>query len=305
MFQRCVEKLSAFFPGCSACFFPSAFLSRRTIISRMPWGIHFFVVLFGLIIGSFLNVCIHRIPRGQSVVRPRSRCPKCDHAIRAWENIPLISYAVLRGRCSKCGVRISWVYPMVEALTAGTFYLLFLKYGLSTAFLFNAFFFGVLIALTFIDLHHRILPDVLTISATIVGFLLVPLQSAEFFTKPATSGLADVITTRYFESFLGIVLGGGLLWVAARLYLAVKKVEGMGLGDVKMLMAVGAFLGWRFAWLTVFLGSLVGAIVGLVFIYSSGRDKRYELPFGTFLGFAAIAATLWGEKLIDWYAGLL
>jgi len=271
----------------------------------MPWWIHLFVVLFGLVIGSFLNVCIHRIPRGQSVVRPRSRCPQCKHAIRAWENIPLVSYAILRGRCSKCKARISWVYPLVEALTAGVFYLLFLKYEFSSPFFLNAIFFSLLIALTFIDLYHRILPDVLTLGGTAVGFLLVPLQSSEFFAKPASSLLVDVITTRYFESFLGIALGGGLLWVAARLYLAVKKVEGMGLGDVKMMMTIGAFLGWRFAWLTVFLGSLVGAVVGLTFIYFSGRDKRYELPFGSFLGIAAIAATLWGKDLIAWYVNML
>ncbi len=271
----------------------------------MPWWIHLFVVLFGLVIGSFLNVCIHRIPRGQSVVSPRSRCPQCNHAIRAWENIPLISYAILRGRCSKCRARISWVYPLVEALTAGAFYLLFLKYGFSSPFWLNAVFFSLLIALTFIDLYHRILPDVLTLGGTVVGFLLVPLQSSEFFAKPTTSLLVDTITSRYFESFLGIALGGGLLWVAARLYLAVKKVEGMGLGDVKMMMTIGAFLGWRFAWLTVFVGSFVGAVIGLLFIYLSGRDKRYELPFGSFLGIAAVIATLWGGNLIAWYASLL
>jgi leader peptidase (prepilin peptidase)/N-methyltransferase len=271
----------------------------------MPWWIDLFVVLFGLVIGSFLNVCVHRIPRRQSVVRPRSRCPQCGHAITAWENIPLVSYLLLRGRCSKCRSRISWVYPAVEALTAGLFYLLFLKYGFGSAFWLNAVFFSLLIALTFIDLYHRILPDVITLAGTAVGFLLVPLQSAEFFTKPATSWLGDVITARYFESFLGIVLGGGLLWAAARLYLAVKKVEGMGLGDVKMMMAIGAFIGWRFAWLTVFLGSLVGAVVGVIFIYAAGRDRRYELPFGSFLGIAAVVATLWGQDIIDWYVNLL
>lgn len=271
----------------------------------MPWWIHLFVVLFGLVIGSFLNVCIHRIPRGQSVVRPRSRCPQCSHAIRAWENIPLVSYAILRGRCSKCRARISWVYPAVEALTGAVFYLLFLKYGFSSPFWVNALFFSLLIALTFIDLYHRILPDVITLGGMAAGFLLVPLQSAEFFSKPATSLLVDIVTARYFESFLGIALGGGLLWAAAKLYLAVKKVEGMGLGDVKMMMAIGAFLGWRFAWLTVFLGSLLGAVVGVLFIYLSGRDRRYELPFGSFLGIAAMVASLWGEALIEWYTSLL
>ena len=264
-----------------------------------------FVFLFGAVFGSFLNVCIHRIPRGRSVVRPRSRCPQCNHPIKVWENIPLFSYVILRGRCSKCRTRISWVYPAVEALAAGVFYLLFLKYGLSTPLFLNAVFFSLLIVLTFIDLYHRVLPDVLTLSATAVGFLLVPLQSAEFFPKPATSWLGDIIAARYFESFLGIVLGGGLLWVAARLYVAVKKVEGMGLGDVKMMMLIGGFLGWRFAWLTVFLGSLIGAVIGLAFIYLSGRDRKYELPFGSFLGIAAIAATLWGKDLIAWYVNLL
>jgi len=303
MFHTQEEKLSAFF-----CVVPRLSISaffRGIYNPQMPWWIDLFVVLFGLVIGSFLNVCIHRIPRGQSVVRPRSRCPSCGHAIKAWENIPLVSYLVLRGRCSKCGARISWVYPAVEALTAGSFYLLFLKYGFGSPFWLNAVFFSLLIALTFIDLYHRILPDVITLGGTAAGFLLVPLQSAEFFAKPATSWLGDVITARYFESLLGIVLGGGLLWAAAKLYLTVKKVEGMGLGDVKMMMTIGAFIGWRFAWLTVFLGSLVGAVIGLLFIYASGRDRRYELPFGSFLGIAAVVATLWGKELIEWYTNML
>jgi len=264
-----------------------------------------YVVLFGLVIGSFLNVCIHRIPQGQSIVRPRSRCPYCNHLIRAWENIPLVSYALLRGRCSQCHARISWVYPAVEALTAGVFYLLFRKYEFGAAFWLNALFFSLLIALVFIDLFHRILPDVLTKGGTLVGFLLVPLQSPEFFTKPATTWIGDMIAARYLDSLLGIALGGGLLWVVAKLYFMIKKIEGMGLGDVKMMMTIGAFLGWRFAWLTIFLGSLVGAFVGIAFIYLSGRDRLYELPFGTFLGVAAIAATLWGAPLIHWYFSLL
>jgi len=264
-----------------------------------------FVVLFGLVIGSFLNVCIHRIPRGTSIVRPRSSCPHCGHMIAAWENIPLLSYILLRGRCSQCRSRISWVYPLVEALTAGVFYLLFLKYSFTAPFWLNALFFSILIVLLVIDLFHRILPDVLTLGGTVVGFLLVPLQSAEFFSEPASAWVGDMIAGRYFESLLGIALGGGLLWAVAKLYFVVKKIEGMGLGDVKMMMTVGAFLGWRFAWLTIFLGSMVGAVVGLAFIRLSGKDRRYELPFGTFLGFAAMAATLWGAHLIRWYFGFM
>jgi leader peptidase (prepilin peptidase) / N-methyltransferase len=271
----------------------------------MFWWIDLFVILFGLVIGSFLNVCIYRIPRRQSVVRPRSRCPNCSHEIAAWENIPVLSYVLLRGRCRQCRTLISWVYPVVEVLTALAFYLLFLKYAFTPPFWINALFFSILIILIFVDLYHRILPNVLTVAGMVVGFVLVPLQSPEFFTSAATGLRVEMLPGRYLESLLGILLGGGLLWITAKLYLMLKKMEGMGLGDVKMMGMVGAFLGWKYAWLTIFAGSMVGALIGFTYILVAGKGRRYELPFGSFLGVAAVVITLWGPWFIAWYLELV
>ena len=267
----------------------------------MLWLVHAFVILFGLVIGSFLNVCIYRIPRQMSVVRPRSRCPRCNKPIKAWQNVPVLSYVWLRGRCADCGERISIQYPIVELITAGAFYLLFSKYGLMPAFWVNAAFFSILIALTVIDLFHRLLPDVLTISGVVLGFALAPFQSSEFFTGAADASGVTLTPVRYLESFLGVAFGAGLLWITAKLYFRVKKVEGMGYGDIKMMAMIGAFLGWRFALLTIFAGSLLGAVIGLAYIALSGKGRRYELPFGTFLGFGAAFVTMWGARLLGWY----
>lgn len=265
--------------------------------------IHLFVILLGLVIGSFLNVCIHRMPRNESIVRPRSHCPRCNHQIRPWENVPVLSYLFLKGKCSKCQAPISWVYPLVESLTALSFYLLFLKYGLMSPFFVNALFFCGLIILVFIDLFHRILPDILTLGGTIAGLLLSPLQSSEFLMGPFPMDPSGPLS-KPLSSLLGVVLGGGILWVTAWFYLRWRKVEGMGFGDIKMMAMIGAFLGPTFAFLTIFFGSLSGAIVGMAFIRLARKDRRYELPFGTFLGIGAMLSTLWGRRLIIWYLGL-
>jgi leader peptidase (prepilin peptidase)/N-methyltransferase len=259
------------------------------------------VALSGLIVGSFLNVCIHRLPRGESVVRPPSHCPHCGHAIRPWENVPVLSYLFLRGRCSRCKTRIAWFYPAVEALTAGLFFALFTKYQLGSPFWVGLVFFGLLITLTFIDLFHRILPNVLTLGGTTAGFLLAPLQDRTFFEMPWDPLKSGPIAFSYFSSALGVLLGGGLLWLSAQLYFRVRKIEGMGLGDVKMMAMVGAFLGWRYAWLTILLGSLLGALIGGAYIALFKKGRRYELPFGSFLGVGAALAAFWGPDLLNWY----
>lgn len=256
------------------------------------------VILFGLAIGSFLNVCIYRLPRGTSVVRPRSRCNSCRRPVKAWENIPLLSYLLLRGRCRGCGNPIGWSYPVVELLAAGSGYLLYLKFGLSWTFALNVLFFAALIVLVFVDLFERILPDVLTLSGAFVGVLSAPLQAPEF--------LGGATTWHSFgQSILGALLGGGLLWLVATLYLKLRKIEGMGLGDIKLMLMVGAFLGWKSAWMTIFLGSLAGAVVGTGFICIFRKNLRYQLPFGSFLGLAAMVTTLWGQDLLGWYLGWL
>ena len=260
-----------------------------------------FVIAFGLAIGSFLNVCIHRIPRGQSITRPRSSCPHCHHSIRPWENIPVFSYLFLRGKCSQCGKRISWVYPTVEVVTGLTFYLLFLKYGFYPPVFVNMVFFGLLLILTFIDLFERILPNILTLGGAVFGFLVSPFQSGEFFYPFRFLDLPNVMWTHYVDSAIGILVGGGFLWFVAELYFRVRKIEGMGFGDIKMMAMVGAFLGWGYAWLTILMGSLLGAVVGSLFILISRKGRRYELPFGSFLAAGAIASTLWGRQVFSFY----
>jgi leader peptidase (prepilin peptidase)/N-methyltransferase len=181
-------------------------------------------------------------------------------------------------------------------LTSAVLYLLFLKFGLSWPLLVNGVFFVMILALTFIDLEHRILPDRITLRGTVVGFLLAPLQADEYF------GSVSWLDA-YWQSFLGAALGGGILWVVAMLYLKLRKMEGLGLGDVKMMGLVGAFVGWRFAWLTIFMGSVFGALVGGLYIFVLRKGQRYELPFGTFLGLAAFVATLYGRDILNWYFG--
>jgi len=259
----------------------------------------FFTVL-GLIIGSFLNVCIFRIPKGESVVYPGSHCPNCQAPIHAWQNLPLLSYLILRGKCRSCGQGISWVYPLVEAVTGLGFFLVFWKYGLSAQFFVNVVFLSLIIVLIFIDLFERLLPNILTLGGLGFGLLVSPLQSPEFF--PGSSvATGPLIWQQYLDSLLGILVGGGFLWGVAELYLRVKKVEGMGFGDIKMMAMVGAFLGWRFAWLTILIGSLLGAVIGSAFILLRGKGRGYELPFGTFLGVGAIISLLWGKQILDFY----
>ncbi len=262
---------------------------------------HGFVVGLGLVLGSFLSVCIHRIPRSLSVVKPRSHCPHCGHYIRLWENIPLLSYLFLGGKCSMCREQIGWVYPVVEVLTAVLCFALFSKYGLSLIFLVNTVFFSLLLALIFVDLYARILPNSLTLGGMVFGFLTSPLQSKEFFLADASlSGLSSLMA-QYLQSLLGAFVGSGLLWLVAKLYLKIRRREGMGFGDIKMMAMVGVFLGWHYALLTIFLGSFLGALVGSAFILVFRKGIRYELPFGTFLGIGAIVSTLWGEDLLTWY----
>lgn len=266
------------------------------------------VFLFGAVIGSFLNVCIHRIPLGESIVRPRSRCPGCRTPIPAWLNIPIVSYLVLRGKCSSCGLPISWRYPAVEILTGILLTGLFLVYGFSSPFFVNSVFFSLLVILIFIDLDERILPDILTLGGIGAGLILATLQDPGFFPMKNIFLLEipvlQTIANSLLGSFLGILFGAGFLWGVAWLYQKLRKIQGMGFGDVKMIAMIGAFTGWQLTWLTILVGSLVGALAGGIYMLLKGRDGKYELPFGTFLGFAAILAVLFGTDIINWYFNL-
>jgi len=269
-----------------------------------------FVFLFGLVLGSFLNVCIVRIPSGKSVVLPASACPKCGTPIRPYDNIPVLSYLFLGGKCRGCKTRISPMYPLVEFLNGVLFLGCFLEFGLTIEALKWAIFSSVILVLIFTDLRERLLPDV--VNYTGLGMAL----ALSFFAQP-TDGTARWLSSFVFDypppapvlsladALLGAAVGSGLLWLVSEAYFRLRGREGMGFGDVKMMLMAGAFLGVKRTLLTIMAGSLLGSILGIAFILSRRTDSDYELPFGTFLGFAAILAVFFGTPLVNWYQSLL
>jgi leader peptidase (prepilin peptidase)/N-methyltransferase len=268
-----------------------------------------FFILFGLVIGSFLNVCIVRLPRNESVVFPSSRCPNCGNAVKPYDNIPVVSYLLLGGKCRSCKSAISWQYPMVEGLTALTFWVTFCLLGFQLKTLVLLIFFSGIIVLIFIDLNHRILPDIITLPGTLVGLmlsLLVPVQDGTARLVVSLSGFTveHPMLFSFLDSFIGALVCGGFLWLVAEAYLRIRRMEGLGFGDIKLMAMVGAFLGVRLALLTIMLGSFLGAVIGLIYIKLAGKDARYELPFGSFLGLAAILSALQGARLIGQYTGV-
>lgn len=245
------------------------------------------VAIAGLAVGSFLNVCIFRLPRRQSVVRPGSRCPGCGQALRWYHNVPVASWVMLGGRCAFCQRPISIRYPLVEAATAALFLLHLAVLGWGPLLAVRLAFAAALVVLFVIDLEHRILPNVITLPGTVLGF------AASLFVGPG-----------WISSLAGILLGGGLLWAVAEAYYRWRGVEGLGFGDVKMLGMIGAVLGWQQVLVTMLIASLAGSAVGLVLVRMRGRTLQYALPFGTFLALGAIVASLWGPPLLAWYLSL-
>jgi len=242
-------------------------------------------IVLGAIVGSFLNVCISRLPKGESIISPSSHCPHCGHPIKFYDNIPLTSYLLLRGRCRSCKRSISVQYPLVEGITALSSLLLFLKYGLSLSYLFYFSFVAALIVITVIDLYHQIIPDVISIPGIGVGLL----------------GALIVPHLTFFHSLMGVLLGGGSLFLVATLYQWLFKREGMGGGDVKLLAMIGAFLGWDAVILTILLSSLVGSVTGIVIMVLKGKDFKYAIPFGPFLSFGAVIALFYKGEILSWY----
>jgi leader peptidase (prepilin peptidase)/N-methyltransferase len=269
-----------------------------------------FVFLFGLTIGSFLNVCIVRIPGGKSIVLPSSACTKCGEPIRPYDNIPVVSYLLLRGKCRKCKNPISAMYPAVELLTGLLFLGCYEVFGLTTEALKWAVFSAIMVVLVFTDLRERILPDVVNFTGFGLGLLL------SFFTTPV-DGTALAIAKRIFQfpppapvlsfadALLGAAAGSGLLWLVSEVYFRLRGREGMGMGDVKMMLMAGAFLGLKRTLLTIFTGSVLGSILGIIVIVARRKDSDYELPFGTFLGMAALLVVFFGTPIVYWYQGLL
>lgn len=251
-------------------------------------------LLAGLLVGSFLNVCIHRLPRDLSVVRPRSFCPACEAPIAWYDNIPILSYLLLLGRCRRCGARIPVRYPLVEIATAGVFVLSVAKLGVSLPALKWSLFGALMIGLLFADLEQRILPDEFTLGGAAAGLLLalwVPMPYG--FVQLFAAGAWSARWISFAEALLGAAVGSLLLLAVSKLYHAVRHREGLGLGDVKMLAAVGAFLGLQGALQTLVLGSVTGSIIGIIYIKATGKSMAtYELPFGTFLALGALAVGL-------------
>ncbi|NIO48071.1 MAG: prepilin peptidase [Candidatus Aminicenantes bacterium] len=246
------------------------------------------IACFGLAWGSFLNVVIYRLPLRMSLFKPSSSCPHCKEKIKFYDNIPVLSFLLLRGKCRHCKGRISLRYPLVEILTAVCFLLLYSKHSLSFFFFASCVFVCALIALGFIDFYHQILPDEITLS----GLLLALIYSL----------FREDLNLR--QALIGAVAGAGFLLFIYVAYYLLRKKEGLGLGDVTMMLLIGAYLGWRQAFFTLILASFVGALVGIFFIFYRKKDFQYSLPFGTFLAPAAFAALLWGERIISAYLSL-
>ncbi len=245
------------------------------------------VGIFGLVFGSFANVCVHRIPLGLSIVSPGSRCPSCEQSIAWYDNIPLLSWVVLGGKCRHCKKPISVRYPVLELLMGLSWAALAWRYGLSPQLLQALFFVSLLWVLSLIDLETGLLPNVLTLPGIVIGLMF-----AYWF--------------GYFEdALIGAVAGYTVFWLVARLFLLVTGREGMGYGDFKLLSMLGAFMGWQALPFTIFASSLVGAIIGSVLLVLAGKQMRSEIPFGPYLAAAGILWFVWGADILRWYAGLI
>jgi len=290
------------------------------VVEISPWVIGPFLAVFGLMLGSFLNVVIARLPAGESVVRPRSRCPGCGHLIRWYDNIPVLSYLWLRRKCRDCGQAISWRYPLVELLTAALLLVLWARFGVSKELAVHFAFTAALIAISFIDLDHRIIPNEISLPGIVVAFACSFLWSGF-----------------WVDSLLGILLGGGGLFLLSFGYSALRGREGMGMGDVKMLGMLGGWLGWQCLPIVLLLASIQGVLVSLALWLAGVRLRPIEpeegeedqageaapatptapaesapappswmssaIPFGPFLALSAIEYVFFAGRLLQWLTG--
>ncbi|MEK6743884.1 MAG: prepilin peptidase [Nitrospirota bacterium] len=268
------------------------------------------VLLFGLILGSFLNVCIARIPHETSIVSPPSHCPRCKTPIHWYDNIPLVSYAVLRGRCRTCGQHISWRYPLVELMNGLLYLWAFTEFGITgEAFLVMALC-SSLVVITFIDLDHQIIPDIITYPGMVIGLVVAPFFMSTL-DAPLPFGLDSVLPSlgqygaAFLNAFIGLLLGGAPLYLIGLLWEKLRKVEAMGGGDVKYMAMVGSFLGWKGAFLTIMLGAMTGSIVGVALILLKKHQADKVIPFGPFLAFGTLMTLFQGSDIISWYLALI
>jgi leader peptidase (prepilin peptidase)/N-methyltransferase len=261
--------------------------------------------LAGLLIGSFLNVCIYRLPRDLSVVRPRSYCPGCEKPIAWYDNIPAVSYLILRGRCRHCKAKIPLRYLLVELATAAAFAICVLALGPTLAALKFAVFSAILITLLATDFEERILPDEFTLGGAVVGVVfaaVVPIDSG--IVTFLLSNALGLRMASVAEALVSAWVAGGAIWLVGWLYEKIRHREGMGFGDVKMIAMIGAFLGFQETLLTLILASVLGSVSGVIYVLITKKDmSTYELPFGSFIGLAGLVVALWGHVVRPWYFG--
>jgi leader peptidase (prepilin peptidase)/N-methyltransferase len=256
----------------------------------------FFLILFvfGALIGSFLNVCIYRIPRNQSIIWPSSRCPSCNNPIKFYDNIPIFSYyLLLRGRCRYCKEKISGRYPLVEALNGFFYPFVFWRFGPGWSAAVYGILCSAMIVITFIDYDFQIIPDRITLPGIPVGLAAGSFLLPDPFLRATALG--------FKASLIGAVSGFLFFYLVAFLSIRILKKEGMGGGDIKMMAMVGAFLGWKAVILTTFLGSLFGSIIGIGLMVFRGREKGSLIPFGPFLALGALVSLFFGQEILIWY----
>ena len=256
-------------------------------ILKVTWST--LALVLGLIVGSFLNVCIYRLPLSQSIVYPGSRCPSCDTSLKWYHNIPVVSFMLLRGRCAFCGASISPVYPLVELCMGLLSLSLFIYFGFTVRFVCYFLLAAALVVVAFIDLKTRIIPDAISLPGMVVGLLSSFVRS-------------DI---SFWESLAGLLIGGGSLLLVSLGYYALTKREGMGMGDVKLMGMIGAFLGWRSILFVILSGSFLGAISGMFLMFKNREDSKLAIPFGPFLSLGALLYIFWGSSLMAWYFHLL
>lgn len=266
------------------------------------------VALFGLVFGSFLNVCVTRLPRHESIVSPRSHCPRCGRPIRWYDNIPVLSFLILRGRCRDCRAKISLIYPLVETLTAALLVIAFAEYGLSPEFLKAACLGMILLVLIFTDLIDRSIPHSVTLFGMVTGLLMSLIVPVDDRPLELLLNRLGFYPEGPFNSLLGAVAGavagGGLFYAVGEAFyhLSGRTKEYLGFGDVMLMLMAGTFLGMPLTLMTILLGSLMGSVVAVSFVaFNRQQYRNYEWPYGSFLGAAAIFASLGGERLLDWY----
>jgi len=249
-----------------------------------------YIIIFviGAVIGSFLNVCIYRVPRNLSIISPASRCPSCNMPIKPYDNIPFLSYILLGGKCRVCKAGISFRYPLVELLNAVLFVFVVWRFG----FAWHTVIYGIpcsaLVVITFIDLDFQIIPDAITLPGILIGIVAGSLLMPDPFIRTSLLG--------FKASVIGLLAGGGLFYA-----IAVLSRGGMGGGDIKMMAMVGALMGWKSVLLTIFLGSLTGAVFGIFLMISKGKGRKTKIPFGPFLALGTVITLFYGQEIFSWY----